>query len=90
MALPWLNSVDAAWLDDLVDPRQHVLVLEDHAPVGALGDTLRRTLHGRTVTVFGVEGWPACGTPSEALRHHGLDGASLAERIASVARVRVP
>ena len=41
-------------------------------------------------TVFGVEGWPACGTPTEALRHHGLDGASLAERIAAVARVRVP
>ena len=34
-----------------------------------------------TSTVFGVEGWPACGTPSEALRAHGLDGASLAARI---------
>ena len=33
-------------------------------------------------TVFGVEGWPACGTPPEALRAHGLDGASLADRIA--------
>ncbi len=42
------------------------------------------------VTVFGVEGWPACGTPHEALRHHGLDGASLADRIAALARVRVP
>ena len=31
--------------------------------------------------MFGVEGWPACGTPSEALRAHGLDGASLAGRI---------
>ena len=30
---------------------------------------------------FGVEGWPACGTPPEALRFHGLDGASLADRI---------
>ena len=35
-----------------------------------------------SVTVFGVEGWPACGTPPEALRFHGLDGASLAGRIA--------
>jgi transketolase len=88
--LPWLNTVDAEWLGDLVEPYQHVLVLEDHAPVGAVGDTLRRALDGRALTVFGVEGWPACGTPSEALRHHGLDGATLAERIASVARVRVP
>jgi hypothetical protein len=38
-------------------------------------------LEGRVVTVFGVEGWPACGAPLEALRYHGLDGASLADRI---------
>jgi transketolase len=88
--LPWLNRVDADWLGEIVDLHQHVLVLEDHSPVGGLGDTLRRALDGRQVTVFGVEGWPACGTPAEALRQHGLDGASLAERIASLARVRVP
>jgi transketolase len=90
VSLPWLNAVDADWLSDLVEPYRHVLVLEDHAPVGALGDTLRRSLEGRPLTVFGVEGWPACGTPSEALRQHGLDGASLAKRIASLVRVRVP
>jgi transketolase len=82
--LPWLNTVDADWLGDLVDTHQHVLVLEDHAPVGGLGDTLRRVLDGRALTVFGVEGWPACGTPSEALRYHGLDGASLAARVLAV------
>ena len=87
--LPWLNAVDTDWLAEIVEPVAHVLVLEDHSPVGALGDTLRRQLDERSVTVFGVEAWPACGTPAEALRHHGLDGASLAERIASVTRVRV-
>jgi transketolase len=79
--LPWLTAVDAEWVSELVGPYAHVLVLEDHAPVGALGDTLRRALDGRAVTVFGVEGWPACGTPGEALRHHGLDGASIAARV---------
>jgi transketolase len=79
--MPWLNRVDAEWLADLAEPIGDVFVLEDHAPVGALGDTLRRALDGRAVTVFGVEGWPACGTPAEALRFHGLDGASLADRI---------
>jgi transketolase len=88
--MPWLNVVDADWLAVVVEPVQHVLVLEDHSPVGGLGDTLRRALDGRSVAVFGVEGWPACGTPAEALRHHRLDGASLAERIASVTRVQVP
>jgi transketolase len=81
--MPWLNRVDSVWLSELVEPFDgDVFVLEDHAPVGALGDLLRRELEGRNVTVFGVEGWPACGTPFEALRFHGLDGSSLAGRIA--------
>jgi transketolase len=80
--MPWLNRVDNAWLTEVTEPFDAVFVLEDHAPVGGLGDSLRRTLGSRTVEVFGVEGWPACGTPHEALRFHGLDGASLADRIA--------
>jgi len=86
--MPWLNRVDAQWLAELVDPFGELFVLEDHAPVGALGDVLRRTLEGRGLTVFGVEGWPACGTPLEALRYHGLDGLSLADRIALALRAR--
>jgi len=86
--MPWLNRVDRAWVAELAEPFGDVFVLEDHAPVGALADALRRELDGLQVTVFGVEGWPAFGTPPEALRFHGLDGASLAERIAaSPARV---
>ncbi|MDQ3378741.1 MAG: 1-deoxy-D-xylulose-5-phosphate synthase [Actinomycetota bacterium] len=79
--MPWLNRVDPDWLAVEITRYQHVLVLEDHSPVGGLGDSLRRVLGGREVTVYGVEGWPACGTPEEALRFHQLDGASLAERI---------
>jgi transketolase len=86
--MPWLNRVDGAWLDELVDGYDDLFVLEDHAPVGALGDSLRRALPGRTITVFGVEGWPACGTPIEALRFHGLDGATLADRIGLALRTR--
>ncbi|HEX5027972.1 MAG TPA: transketolase C-terminal domain-containing protein [Gaiellaceae bacterium] len=77
--MPWLNRFAEEWLVEL-DAFPHVLVLEDHAPVGGLGDALRRRLD-REVSVFGVEGWPACGTPAEALHAHGLDGASLADRI---------
>jgi transketolase len=86
--MPWLNRVDPEWLAELVEPFGEIFVVEDHAPVGALGDSLRRHLDGRPVTVFGVEGWPACGTPIEALRFHGLDGASLADRIALALRTR--
>jgi transketolase len=86
--MPWLNRVDAQWLSELVEPFGELFVLEDHAPVGALGDALRRVLDGRALTVFGVEGWPACGAPLESLRYHGLDGSSLADRIALVLRAR--
>jgi transketolase len=88
--MPWLNRFDADWLATEVAPFDHVFVLEDHAPIGGLGDGLRAALPGRVVTVFGVEGWPACGAPDEALAYHRLDGASLvgrmAERVAVAAR----
>jgi transketolase len=80
--MPWLDHADPDWLTAEIAPYEHVLVLDDHAPVGGLGDTLRRALHDRLVTVYGVEGWPACGTPEEVLAFHELDGASLARRIA--------
>ena len=83
--MPWLNRFDGAWLEEAIAPFANLFVVEDHAPVGALGDALRRELQ-RPVTVYGVEGWPACGTPVEALRFHGLDGASLADRIAAACR----
>jgi transketolase len=86
VAMPWLNRFDSGWLAEVLS--ELVFVVEDHAPVGGLGDALRRELD-RPVTVFGVEGWPACGTPVEALRAHGLDGASLAERVRSALPGRV-
>ena len=86
--MPWLNRVDPDWVSVEIAPYRDVLVLEDHAPVGALGDALRRVLGAREVTVYGVEGWPACGTPEEVLRFHQLDGASLAGRIAAELAVR--
>jgi transketolase len=78
--MPWLNRFDEEWLRSL-ERHGRIFVLEDHAPVGGLGDALRRELPGCALTVFGVEGWPACGTPAEALGAHGLDGASLAQRV---------
>lgn len=85
--MPWLNRVDADWLVDVVRPFSAIHVLEDHAPVGGLGDGLLNALvtagalDGRPLIKFAVEGYPACGTPVEALKFHGLDGASLAARI---------
>jgi transketolase len=86
--LPWLNRVDANWLAETLAPFETLYVLDDHAPVGGLADHLLRVLATdanrlayRRLVKFAVEGYPACGTPTEALRYHRLDGASLAERI---------
>ncbi len=85
--MPWLNHIDASWLRAVLKRHRHVGVVEDHAPVGALGDRLLAVLaandlaDGRTVRTYGVSGFPACGTPPEALRHHGLDADSLSRRI---------
>ena len=84
---PWLNRVDAEWLARLVAPYRRVCVVDDHAPVGGLADRVARVmaeaglLEGREFLAFGVEGYPACGAPGEVLRHHGLDGMMLAERL---------
>jgi transketolase len=85
--MPWLNRVDLVWLKNLFSRHNHIFILEDHSPVGGLGDFLLREaskkglLNQKQVQVFAVEGFPACGTPSEALKYHGLDGESLANSI---------
>jgi transketolase len=87
--MPWLNRVDKDWLVSVCAPYHSIFVLDDHAPVGGLGDRLLsalsdlRLLTERRLFRFAVEGYPACGTPAEALAYHGLDGASLSRRILS-------
>ena len=90
VAMPWLNRFDNEWIAEEIGTLEDVFVLEDHAPVGGLADGLSRALDTHTrVTAFGVEGWPACGTPPEALRAHELDGVSLAVRIERALAVAV-
>jgi transketolase len=85
--LPWLNRVDFLWLTTVIGDCQRVFVLEDHAPIGGLGDYLLHVLsvNAHPITsalrILGVEGFPACGTPTEVLRYHQIDGESLAWRI---------
>lgn len=85
--MPWLNSIDLQWLEALTRNHTWIYVLEDHAPVGGLGDFLLRNmvktelLKNKQMHILGIEGFPACGTPQEALKYHGLDGESLANTI---------
>jgi transketolase len=87
--MPWLNRVDTGWLEETVRAFQSIFVLEDHHPRGALADHMlevltagrQNFLSNRRLFRFAVDGWPACGTPQEALHFHGLDGATLASRV---------
>ena len=85
--LPWLNRVDSGWLDKTAGACEHLFVLDNHFSVGGLGDMLvdramaSARLRGRRIIKFAVEDFPACGTPPEALRKHGLDGESLSRKI---------
>ena len=86
--MPWLNRVDVAWVRGMLELSPALYVLEDHHPAGGLGDALLSALapagilDGRRFAKLAVEELPAWGTPPEVLKFHGLDGASLADRIA--------
>jgi transketolase len=90
--MPWLNRVDASWLAATLGDTKVAFALDNHSPYGGLGDSLTvaigasDALRGRRLVKFGVEGHAACGTPPEALRHHGLDGESLARRVQAILR----
>lgn len=85
--MPWLNRMDRQWLEHTITPCDAICVLEDHAPIGGLGDRLlnflvdAQLLGTKRFIKLAVEGYPAWGTPAEVLKYHGLDGASIARKI---------
>jgi transketolase len=85
--MPWLNRVDLKWLSEIIEPYSTIFMLEDHHPAGGLMDNLLTVcaenglLNGRQMVKFAVEGYPACGTPQQALAFHEMDGLSLSKRV---------
>lgn len=85
--MPWLNRLDTNWFEEITRNITQLYVLEDHSPVGGLGDFLLRTVQNtalvkeKKIRIFAIDSYPAFGTPKEVLKFHGLDGTSLAERI---------
>ena len=85
--MPWLSHVDAEWLLSTLKDIATVYVIEDHCVRGGLGDRIGRVLSENPdsakcqLRVLGIDESPECGTPQEVLKHHGLDGKSIAERI---------
>jgi len=85
VAMPWLNRVDEAWFRRIAG-ESPIVVIEDHASVGGLGDRVRAALGGHTVHVLGVDGLPLWGSAEEVLAAHGLDAEGIARAIRSALR----
>lgn len=85
--MPWLNRVNVKWLSEVIKPYSTIFMLEDHHPAGGLMDNILTAcaenglLNGKQMIKFAVEGYPACGTPQQALTFHELDGLSLSKRV---------
>ena len=90
IALPWLRGVDGAWLAETAQGR--IACLDNHVVPGGQGQEVLRALSAASpedaarVTLVGVDRVPECGTNDEVLRAHGLDAASLAERVGVLVR----
>lgn len=92
--VPCLNRFDRTWYAKELEKCSYLYVLEDHSTFGGLADNLldfmlKNDMCGTMkITKFGVESFPACGTPQEALKFHGLDGESLARKIVQISGKR--
>jgi transketolase len=84
LALPWLRDIDGEWLAELVG-QGPLVSLDNHYVDGGQGDAILRALAQAgaavPVTRLGVESVPLCGENHAVLRAHGLDAASIADRV---------
>ena len=93
VALPWLRGIDGGWLAE--NAEGSIVCVDNHYVVGGQGDAVLAAVSAQApdavgrVRRLGVESVPVCGTNDEVLRAHGLDAASLAERVRAELRARV-
>lgn len=85
--MPWLNRVDNQWLEDVIGDCKRILVVDNHSSYGGLGDLIGNAMISlkkiRDIAFLkhGINEYPACGTPPEALHYHHLNGKSLSDTI---------
>ena len=83
--LPFLNRVDADWLEQTVAGARHLVTLDNHYVEGGQGQMLASAVAelglGLPVTRVGVEELPVCGTNDEVLAHHRLDTDGIVGRV---------
>jgi transketolase len=84
---PFLNRIDGAWFADRLKGVKLLITIDNHYVNGGFGDQLLSALARAGASLparvvrLGIDEVPASGQPAEVLRHHGLDSASLKDRI---------
>ncbi|MDX9860489.1 MAG: transketolase C-terminal domain-containing protein [Rhodospirillales bacterium] len=85
--LPWLNRVDADWLGKTVAGMTLLVTIDNHYVAGGQGDMVMSAVAelglGLRCRKLGIADVPPSGTNDEVLRAVGLDGNSIAARIAA-------
>ena len=81
-----IKPLDAATILRAALETEHLVVVEDHRPVGGLGEAVLSALAqggaaGVRVTHHAVRGMPQSATPSEQYERFGLDAAHLVQSI---------
>jgi transketolase N-terminal domain/subunit len=83
-AVPWLRDIDGDWLAE-VGGEAPIVSLDNHYLEGGQGDAVLRALadadSNAPTARFGVTSVPLCGDNEDVLRAHGLDAASIADRV---------
>ncbi len=83
--LPWLNRIDDRWVADELGKYPLLVTLDNHYLEFGQGvmiaAALARTRTGPEVAAIGLAEIPACGSNSDVLAYHGLDGASIARTV---------
>jgi transketolase len=94
--LPWLNRVDAGWLQQMIGECRTVITLDNHYVHGGQGEMLAAAIAelglSRMVRVsrIGVTELPECGTNDEVLAYHRLDIPGLVEQFRRVLAHSIP
>ncbi len=84
--LPWLNTIDAAWLRSTVQAVAHIFCIDNHYAIGGLGDRMASIISSDPdinviLTSIGLNEVPACGTNDEIMDFHGLDVDSIGRMV---------
>ena len=78
-----IQPIDVATMQRCAHETRRLITVEDHYPVGGLGDAVARAVapSGAVVTRLAVREIPHSGTPGELVHHYGLSALKIADAV---------